>query len=45
MSEFLNLVLFVGVFCLILAYAGRPDRRKDRAPRDVDIRTEEKRIA
>lgn len=31
MSEFLNLALFVGVFYLILLYAGLPDRRKQRA--------------
>ena len=45
MSEFLNLALFVGVFYLILAWAGLPDRRKNRAGRNVDSREQEKRVA
>ena len=45
MSEFLNLALFVGVFYLILVYAGLPDRRRHRAARTVDPRAQEKRIA
>ena len=40
-SVFLNLALFVGVFYLILVYAGMPDKRRDR----IDRRTEEKRVA
>jgi cbb3-type cytochrome oxidase subunit 3 len=45
MSVFLNLALFVGVFYLIILYAGRPDRRKTRAGGDVAERVPEKRIA
>jgi hypothetical protein len=45
MSEFLNLALFVGVFYLILVWAGLPDRRKNRAGRSVDSRAREKRVA
>jgi len=29
LSVFLNLALFVGVFYLIMLYAGRPDRKAD----------------
>lgn len=45
MSEFLNLALFVGVFCLILVYAGLPDRRKHRKTRTADPSASEKRVA
>ena len=41
LSVFLNLALFVGVFYLILVYAGMPDKRRDR----IDRRTEVKRVA
>lgn len=43
MDAFLNLGLFVGVFYLILVYAGLPDRRKNRAA--GDDRADEKRVA
>ena len=45
MSAFLNLAVFVGVFYLILVYAGWPDRRKKGTPGGSAAVTEEKRIA
>jgi hypothetical protein len=44
MDAFLNLALFVGIFCLILLYAGLPDRRKTSAAPRVDS-AHEKRVA
>jgi len=41
MSAFLNLALFVGVFYLIVLYAGRPDRTTGQA----EPAAPEKRIA
>jgi len=44
MDAFLNLAMFVGVFCLIILFAGLPDRRKNpAAPRDDSAK--EKRVA
>jgi hypothetical protein len=45
MSEFLNLALFVGVFYLIVVYAGLPDRRKHRQSRTADPSAPAKRVA
>lgn len=45
MSAFLNLALFVGVFYLIVLYAGRPDRRTDRPADRAEPAAPEKRIA
>jgi hypothetical protein len=45
MSAFLNLALFVGVFYLILVYAGWPDRRKKGTADGSAAATDEKRIA
>ena len=44
MDAFLNLALFVGVFCLIILFAGLPDRRKNSAAPPVDS-AKEKRVA
>ena len=41
MSAFLNVAFFIGVFYLIILFAGIPDRQKDR----IDRRPEEKRAA
>jgi hypothetical protein len=45
MDGFLNLGLFLIAFYLILLYAGWPDRRKTRTPRDIEAATREKRVA
>jgi len=44
-SAFLNLALFVGVFYLILLWAGLPDRRRNRPADDAGAGTHEKRVA
>ena len=36
MDAFLNLALFIGVFCLIILFAGLPDRRKGPTAPRVD---------
>lgn len=45
MDGFLNLGLFLIAFYLILLYAGWPDRRKTRTPRDIEVGSEQKRVA
>ena len=44
MDAFLNLALFVGIFCLILLFAALPDRRKNPTAPRVDS-ANEKRVA
>ena len=45
LSVFFNLMLFVGVFYLILLYAGLPDRRKAPDARTTETGSEQKRVA
>jgi hypothetical protein len=44
-SVFLNLSLFVGVFYLIVWFAGMPDRRREHTARTLDPRADETRVA
>lgn len=45
MDAFLNLGLFLVAFYLILLYAGHPSRRNRPATRDIEVSSEQKRVA
>jgi len=45
MDAFLNLALFVGVFYLILVFAGRRDRRKAHTARPMEPVANNERVA